>query len=185
MPTTTTETPKKRVSAAEKKRRAVREIVWPDLDERLVWKRADRKGFITIPRTLPLVCEIINCLTKGSPAGSAYMELWCRSFDECYVDLDDEDGMAFSSGFGGQRATSTWRGRIQSLEKLGFIELRNTGGKRYALLYNPYQVIYRLHRDKTPGLTSDHVTALAVRAAEIGASDMDEAARIVGKKPKK
>lgn len=54
-------------------------------------------------------------MTKGAPAGSAYLELWCRSFDECYVDMDDEEGMAFTTGFTGQRAVTTWRGRIRSL----------------------------------------------------------------------
>lgn len=170
---------KKRVSAAEKKRRAIREVIWPGLNEELLWLRLGSSGFITIPRTLPLIAEIINCLTKGAPAGTAYFELWCRSFDECFVDMDDEEGMAFSTGFTGQRAVSTWRGRIRALQDLGFIDVQNKGGRTYALIYNPYQVIYRLHQAKTPGLTDDHYTALEIRVAEIGATDLATEKKIV------
>lgn len=176
------ETKKKRVTAAEKKRRAIREAVWPSLDEELLWRRLESTGFITIPRTLPLIVEIINCMTKGAPAGPAYFELWCRSFDECFVDMDDEDGMAFSTGFTGQRATSTWKGRIRALQELGFIDLQTKGGKSYALIYNPYQVIYQHYLSKTPGLTEDHYTALVIRVAGIGANDLSEAKRMVEEK---
>lgn len=176
------ETKKKRVSAAEKKRRAIREAVWPGLDEERLWRRLESTGFITIPRTLPLIVEIINCMTKGKPAGAAYFELWCRSFDECFVDMDDEDGMAFSTGFTGQRATSTWRDRIRALQNLGFIDVQTKGGKSYALIYNPYQVIYQHHLNKTSGLTGDHYTALEIRVAGIGANDLGEAKRMVEEK---
>lgn len=173
---------KKRVTAAEKKRRAIREVVWPGLDEELLWRRLESTGFITIPRTLPLIVEIINCMTKGAPAGTAYFELWCRSFDECFVDMDDEDGMAFSTGFTGQRATSTWRGRVRALQDLGFVDMQTRGGKSYALIFNPYQVIYRHYLAKTPGLTVDHYSALEIRVAGIGANDLSEAKRMVEEK---
>ncbi len=170
---------KKRVTAAEKKRRAIREVIWPGLNKELLWSRAESVGFTTIPRTLPLIAEIINCLTKGAPAGAAYFELWCRSFDEAFVDMDDEIGMAFSTGFTGQRAVSTWRGRIRALQDIGFIDVQNKGGRTYALIYNPYQVIYRLHQAKAPGLTDDHYTALEIRVAEIGATDLADEKKII------
>lgn len=170
---------KKRVTVGEKKRRAIREAVWPALDEEQLWLRLESTGFITIPRTLPLIVEIINCMTKGAPAGPSYFELWCRSFDECFVDMDDAEGMAFSTGFTGQRAVSSWRGRIRALQELGFIDVQMKGGKSYALIYNPYQVIYRHWQAKTPGLTSDHYGALEIRVAGIGATDLVEAKKII------
>lgn len=169
---------KRRVTAAEKKRRGIRDIIWPGLDEERLWLRQGSVGFITIPRTLPLIVEIINCMTKGAPAGSAYLELWCRSFDECYVDMDDEEGMAFTTGFSGQRAVTTWRGRIRSLQELGFIDVKAKGGHTYALIYSPYQVIYQHHLAKTPGLTDDHYAALEIRVENIGASDLVQAKRL-------
>lgn len=169
---------KPRISAAEKKRRGIREIIWPGLDDNQLWLRQGSVGFITIPRTLPLIVEIINCMTKGAPAGTAYLELWCRSFDECYVDMDDEEGMAFTTGFTGQRAVTTWRGRIRSLQELGFIDVKGKGGHTYALIYSPYQVIYQHHQVKTPGLTDDHYAALEIRVENIGASDLVEAKRL-------
>lgn len=166
---------KRRVTAAEKKRRGIRDIIWPGLDEKRLWLRQGSVGFITIPRTLPLIVEIINCMTKGAPAGAAYFELWCRSFDECYVDMDDEEGMAFSTGFTGQRAVTTWRGRIRALQELGFIDVKTKGGHSYALIFSPYQVIYQHHQAKTPGLTDDHYAALEIRVENIGASDLLQA----------
>lgn len=171
---------KKRISAAEKKRQEIRKAVWPELNEESLWLRLDSKGFITIPRTLPLLVEIINCMTKGTPAGGAYFELWCRSHDECFVDMDDEEGMAFSTGFGGQRAVTTWRGRIQLLENLHFIEVRKRGGHSYALINNPYHIIYAHHLLKTSGLTEDHYTAMQIRAANIGARDFVKAVELYG-----
>lgn len=173
------ESKKRRITVAEKKRRAVQEVIWPGLDQSRLWLRLDSTGFITIPRTLPLVVEIINCMTKGAPAGPAYLELWCRSHDECFADLNDEEAMAFSAGFTGQRAVHTWRGRIQALHKLGFIDLQNRAGKTYALIWNPYLVIENHHRQKTPGLTEDHYAALAVRVAEIGARDLKAAQKLL------
>lgn len=169
---------KRRVTAAEKKRRGIRDIIWPDLDANRLWLRQGSVGFITIPRTLPLIVEIINCMTKGAPAGAAYFELWCRSFDECYVDMDDEEGMAFATGFTGQRAVTTWRGRIRALQELGFINVQAKGGHTYALIYSPYQVIYQHHQAKTPGLTDDHYVALEIRVENIGASDLVQAERL-------
>lgn len=166
---------KRRITVAEKRRRGIRDIIWPGLDDKRLWLREGSVGFITIPRTLPLIVEIINCMTKGAPAGAAYLELWCRSFDECYVDMDDEEGMAFATGFTGQRAVTTWRGRIRALQELGFIDVKAKGGHTYALIYSPYQVIHQHHQTKTPGLTDDHYAALEIRVENIGANDLVEA----------
>lgn len=181
--TDTDEQRKKRISTAEKKRQEIRKAVWPELNERDLWLRSTSKGFTTIPRTLPLIVEIINCMTKGAPAGNVYFELWCRAFDECFVDLDDEEGMAFATGFGGQRAVTTWRGRIQALEKLSFIDVKKRGGHNYALILNPYHIIHAHHVQKTPGLTADHYAALQIRATDIGANDMGKAVQIYGLTP--
>lgn len=166
---------KKPASAAEKKRQQIRDILWPAIDEDQLWRRKKSTGFTTIPRTMPLIIEIINCLTKGKPAGPTYLELWCRAYDECFVDLDEADSMAFCSGFSGQRASNTWRGRVQELQTLGFLDIRSVGGKEYALIFNPYRVIQKLRDEKSAGLTENHYNALLLRATDIGARDLKAA----------
>lgn len=49
---------KRRVTVAEKRRRGIRDIIWPNLDDKRLWLREGSVGFITIPRTLPLIQKL-------------------------------------------------------------------------------------------------------------------------------
>jgi len=160
-----------------KRIREQRAKLWPDIEfKKQLWHRKRNDGFITIPRTLPLIISIINDLTKGGPAGMTYAELWCRSFDEMYVSLSKSKEMAFCSGFIGQRAERTWAEKIRKLAELGFIKIQSgqAGPLSHALIMNPYLVIKKMHEAGQPGLAKEKYRALEDRAIEIGATDLDD-----------
>ena len=124
---------------------------------------------------MPLMMSIMDDLAEGQPVSMTYLELWCRAFDECFVTLSKPREMAFHAGFTGQRAERTWRARMKILSDLGFIDIKEgpSGPMSYALIYNPYLVIRRLHAAKTFGVREDKYNALMERAGEISANDLD------------
>jgi hypothetical protein len=166
-----------RISKFIKKNRELRARLWPEIKfEEELWHRKINDGFITMPRTIPIILSIIDDLTKGAPASSTYLELWCRSFDEMYISLSKSKEMAFHAGFIGQRAERTWAEKIRKLEELGFISVKagQAGPLSHALILNPYRVIERLHAAGTPGLTAEKYNAFIERAIEIGALESPE-----------
>ena len=151
----------------------LRATLWPKLDSTKLWHRKQKQGFVTIPRTIPLILGAMDYLApKGKPVGSTYLDLWCRSFDEMVVNLDRPQEMAFSVGFTGQRGAQTWTNRIDVLADLGFIQLAPGpyGRRSYALILNPYLVI----KDLRKRLPESIYNALAARAATIKADDLTD-----------
>ena len=167
---------RRRASKIKESQQKLRDRLWPGLDQSKLWHRKTKQGFITIPRPMPLIMEIMDDMANGKPVSSAYLELWCRSFDEGLVTLSKQEDIAFASGFGGQRGVSTWRQRMKSLQEMGFIDLKPgpAGLMSYALLWNPYLVIKGHKEQGTPGLREDLYNTLMARAYEIGANDFDE-----------
>lgn len=160
-----------------KKIRELRAHKFPDVDfKKQLWHRKRNDGFTTIPRTMPLIVNIIDDLSKGAPAGMTYFELWGRSFDEMFVSLSKSKELAFNAGFTGQRAERTWAEKIRKLDELGFIKIKDgqAGPLSFALILNPYLVIKKMHETKQPGLAADKYSALKERALEIGATDLDD-----------
>ena len=153
---------------------ALRKQHFPDMGDEELWQHAKYPGFTPVPRTMPIIMNIIDDLTKGKPASMTYFSLWCKSFEEMYVNLSSAEDLAFYSGFTGQRAVRTWRERMESLARLGFVKTAPgpRGGMSHAAIPNPHFVIRRLHRDGCPGLTEAAYGTLVDRAAEIGAADM-------------
>lgn len=154
--------------------RELRAKLWPDLNFReVLWHRKRNDGFVSMPRTMPLIVGIIDDLTKGAPAGITYMELWCRTFDEMYVSLSKSKEIAFHSGFTGQRAERTWAEKIRRLDELGFISVREgqAGLLSHALVLNPYLVIRQLYEGKKHAISKEKYNALVERAIEIGAGE--------------
>lgn len=163
----------KRISA---KNIALREKLWPDLVHDEIWHHKDYDGFLSIPRTMPIILNIINDLTKGKPAGSTYFALWCMTFPkEMYVSLLNADDLAYFAGFTGQRAVRQWRDRMNSLADLGFVRVAEgaRGKLSHAAIPNPHFVVRRLYKQKTPGLTQAAFNTLWERANEIGATDIE------------
>lgn len=160
--------------------RALRKELWPLVTTDQLWDRRDRKktkGFMTLPRPMPLILDIMDDMAGGKPLSSTYLELWSRSSDECVVNLSKARDMAFHAGFSGQRGERTWRGRMKLLEQLGFIDIKSgpSGPLSYALIFNPYLVIKQHHEADTPGLREDKYNALVARALEIKATDLTDA----------
>ena len=163
----------KKISKAQEKAKALRDSVWPDLDEQMLWNRKAVSGFTTIPRTMPLVMNIIDALTKNKPAGSTYFVMWCRTFDHSLLVIDNPMTLAVEAGFSGERALSTWKDRMRSLVDLGFIDAKEgaAGPFHYVLLLNPHKVVWQLKGRIQEGTFRQ----LQTRAIEIGAKDMEPA----------
>lgn len=152
------------------KRLALRQQYWPDVRDEVLWVRHGKKGFITIPRTMPLVLSLMDDLSINKPLSGAYLALWCRTYDDCMVTIVNPSHLAFESGFTGQRAVQTWMGRMKKLQELGFIMVQPgaAGPYSHVLLINPYIVIRKLKAQLEPA----KVNALIGRASEIGADDL-------------
>src|SRR5438874_1906705 len=100
------------ISRAEQRRMQIRDTLWPKAGD-LVWSRKKEDGFITIPRTLPLIATLIRVLTKDLDASRAYLDLWGRVFDEMLVEVNDEEELAASCGYPTPtRNVRTWRERV-------------------------------------------------------------------------
>lgn len=158
-----------------KRQLEARAKIWPDITNLMLWDRTERDGFSTIPRTMPLIMNIMDGLSgKGFPVGQTYLELWCRLYDELFLTLNRPEEMAFYAGFTGQRAVRTWRDRVKRLADLGFIDLKSgpLGEMSYAVFFNPYHIIKRAYLNGE--VAEDKYRALVIRANEIGAFDLDD-----------
>jgi len=161
--------------AIAKRQLEQRNILWPGA-EPCLWHRKANKGFATIPKTMPLVLQIMDDLSNGKPLSSTYLGLWCGTWDNSMVNVPRHEEMAHIAGFSGQRAAYTWAGRMKQLHDLRFIDIKpgKSGAISHVLIFNPHLVIRWHHAKKTPGLAEGKFNALLDRAQEIGAKDMLE-----------
>jgi hypothetical protein len=160
-------------SAIAKKQLAQRELLWHGAEPWL-WHRKANKGFATIPKTMPIILQIMDDLSNGRPVSSTYLGLWCDTWDNSMVNISKQNEMAHAAGFTGQRAGYTWAGRVKILQDLRFIDVKagKSGPISHVLLWNPHRVIRWHHAEKTPGLVEANFNALLERALDIGANDM-------------
>ncbi len=163
-----------RKSKIEKRASELRAQLWPEVTDQSLWNRKQRKGFTTLPRTMPLILRIMDDLSNGKPISSVYVSLWGRVFDNCVVTINSPREMAFEAGFSGQRSESTWSSRIKILCELGFIDTRPgaSGPFTYILIWNPYHVIKKYYKEKK--VPQNQYNALFQRALDIGASDLED-----------
>lgn len=161
--------PKKRLSAIQKRYLALRNKFFPNVKDSDLWNRKQTDGWLTIPRTMPLILRIMDSLCSGKPVSSVYLELWCRTYELSFVVASKQREMAFYAGFAGERGESTWRSRMAELQKLGFIEaIEGPGGRyNYILIHDPHKVIEKLHTEKR--IQAALYNALQERLTEIGA----------------
>jgi hypothetical protein len=143
---------------------------WPGLSEDEVWQ--PKAGFAQIPRAMPIVLAAADALSGGQAVSKTYLDLWCRSFDQGFVNTTNQMELPFSAGFTGQRARRTWLERMKRLEELKFIKTNSgpAGEISYCLLRNPYKVLNEHHKAGSPGLTEAHISALLLRMQEVGES---------------
>lgn len=95
--------------------------LFPRITEEMIWDKAKRGGYWTIPRILPYLHKIMDELSSGEPLHKAYFALWCRSFEDMLIRIKNEQELAFESGFERQRGLYLWRDRMRLLTDLGFI----------------------------------------------------------------
>lgn len=178
---------------------ALRDSMWPDAEARL-WDRKAAGGFVTVPKTMPLLERMMDEMSKNFPVSSTYAALWAHTWDNnAFVRLNKPDELAFAAGFTGQRGVRTLHDRLRRLEALGFIEIRAAGNNKTAFVYlpNPHEVIFALHdlfrsttapaeeKAKVQGLQEASWVAFLARAQEIGCNDVKAllAARSAKAKP--
>jgi hypothetical protein len=108
-----------------------------------LWHRLANKGFATIPKTMPIILQIMDDLSNGRPVSPTYLGLWCDTWDNSMVNVSKHNEMAHAAGFTGQRAAYTWAGRIKILQDLQFIDVKpgKSGPISHVLIWNPHRVI--------------------------------------------
>ena len=153
--------------------------MFPNIKDGWIWDVKNRKrtkGFVSVPRTMPIIGSIIDALSdKGKPLFSAYLELWCKSNEKGFVIISKPVQTAFASGYSGSRGVSTWKERVRKLEKLNFIAIKGgpSGDINYIQIWNPYYVIMQHNANKTERFSENHYHALIERTSEIGATDLN------------
>jgi hypothetical protein len=135
-----------RVTRAYQQRKRLREQSWPKED---VWTGENEVGWFRIPRTMPLVLQLIdskNLSGNLSPSG-VYLELLARHVDNGLIEMAHEVDHAYAAGYDGSRAVRSWQERMRVLEKLGFIKTKQIGNQRYkyVLLIHPTVAIQNLY----------------------------------------
>lgn len=140
----------RRVKMAERARQQ-KELHFPHVHEDWLWHRTRNDGFITLPRTMPLVMEAVDALSNGHAAGQTLLTLWCRAPDHALVTIESPAVFATEAGFAGQRAVDSWRRRMRRLVELCFITAKPgaAGDFHYVLLLNPHWAVERL-RSRLP-----------------------------------
>lgn len=164
----------RRVKMAERARQQ-KELHFPQVPEDWLWHRTRNDGFITLPRTMPLVMEAVDALSNGHAAGQTLLTLWCRAPDHALVTIESPAVFATEAGFSGQRAVDSWRRRMRRLAELGLIMTKPgaAGDFHYVLLLNPHWAIERLRSQVPLSIYNRFVE----RAMEVGAFGEIEAAR--------
>jgi hypothetical protein len=158
----------KKLTAYDLKRRKVRNALWKYASE-VIYDRHDEKGFCTVPRSLALVSTLLRHLSKDDPS-RVYVDLWMRQRDDGFIEVDDGDEAAYTSGLTGTRARKSWRSKIEELKRLGFLQYAAKGTQkyRYILLIHPHAVVLRLREEqhsKVPEIWWDYY---GTRMAEVG-----------------
>lgn len=126
---------------------------------RAAW-RTPRSGAVavSISASTPVVLRAMEALTGRPDMGRVLLDLLCEADERGVVRVEAERARAFCAGFGGQRATVTWRERISALEAVGAAEVRRVadGGVVEVALLDPYETLSRgrasLPRDLWNGL---------------------------------
>ncbi len=130
---------------AEVKREELRDQLFPGSANE-IFDRKIHDGFSSVPRTLGLMLTLLEQLAeKGKNVSRVYSELWFRTTDCMFFEVDDEDGIAYASGLSVRR----WRERVDILEQLGFVRIKPNGARKYGYIFlpNPNELAARLRKD--------------------------------------
>ena len=145
---------------------------WSDIKDEDLWDSSSKVGYVPIPRTMSLIMNIIDDLSKNQPAGRAYFVLWCyRRPESSLVTIENPLVFAAETGFSGERALTTWKQRMKILQELGFIDVKegSSGAFHYVLILNPHVVIQKLKNN----IQESRFRQIYSRALDIGAKDFE------------
>ncbi|WP_221965463.1 hypothetical protein [Rhizobium laguerreae] len=139
----------KRMKMAERAQQHMN-VHFPGFHPAWIWTRKTNDGFSTMPRTMPIVMQIIDAQTKGQPAGHTLFCLWARSQDHPVLMIENPATFAAEAGFIGERAVDTWRKRMRQLRDLWFIQTKPgaSGEFHYVLLTNPNAAVEWMRSQK-------------------------------------
>lgn len=154
------------------RRRQMRTRLWPEITDENIWLRKRSVGFTTIPRTLPIINKILDKNAgKGFPVSATYLALWCRVFDEGFIEIRNPRDLALESGFNGPRAEATWKNRMRLLVDIGVIDAKPgvRGDFQYILMFNPLQVIAKMYENDQEDFD---YRSLLDRMMQVGAEDI-------------
>ena len=130
-------------SKRELARKAVQETHWPGSEGR-VWPLPKDVGWCQVPRTLPLILEIMNQkgIAPGVDLSRTYLSLFCLNLGDGVVEVNDDAEMATWAGL----SKKTWLARMEKLRELGFIQIAGKGKRRvgYVLMVHPVLVVQKL-----------------------------------------
>jgi len=148
----------------------IRNSLWGHIATERLWHRKTNVGFVTIPKTMPLIMQIMNDMSPGKPVSQTYFTLWCHTWDQSMVEIQNTMPFAFESGFTGKRAESTWKGRMKILSNLKFIDIKPAqyGEFSYILIWYPHKVLKKYY-DNGKIIRPQYYTALMELANRIGA----------------
>ncbi|KIO38404.1 hypothetical protein [Shewanella sp. cp20] len=157
------------MNKAAEKRITLMETLWTEaeLASFHTWDRKVQNGFTTIPRTMTYIGKFINKHSPGKPLSDTYLTLWCHVFDESFIEIKNKNEFATESGFSGERAVTTWTGRMRKLEELGFIKSKDgsSGEFSYLIITNPLKVIHEHYQNHPKDALYN---SLAARLIDIG-----------------
>jgi hypothetical protein len=164
---------------------ALRNSLWPHAESKM-WHRKEYGGFVTVPKTMPFICRMLDESSKNHPLGSTYQALWAFTWDNnAFIRLNRAKEVAYAAGFTGQRGERTLLDRIKRLSDAGFVEVKPSGGNRFGFIFipNPHEVVMRIWAlqmrataDERPPITLQEASynAFLERALEIGCNDVKE-----------
>lgn len=165
---------------------ALRDTLYPDAKKRL-WDRMAAQGFVTVPKTMPFICRILDEMSKNFPLADTYRVLWTYTWNNnAFVKLGNLSEIAYAAGFQGQRGERTLRDRLTRLAELGFLELKPYGSSQlgFAFIPNPHEVLLTHYarwqdasaaeRAKLPQIREESINAFLARAVEVKAVDVRE-----------
>jgi len=158
----------RRLKMAERAQQAM-DIHFPGIAQAWIWRRKTNDGYTTSPRTLPIVMQAVDAMSKGQPAGHTLLCLWARAPDHPLVTIENPATFAVEAGFSGERAVDTWRKRMKRLKELNLILTKPgaTGEFHYVLLLNPNIAMESMRRN---GKVQDGLYArFKDRVIEVGA----------------
>jgi len=134
-----------KIAGATERREKLREEFFKGED---AWTGDNEKGWFRVPRTLPLILELLKdkSLSGNYDPSGVYLELMARHISGGIIEMTDESAHAFGAGYFGPRAVRSWQERMKVLEKNGFIKTKQIGNQRYkyVLLVHPTVAVQRL-----------------------------------------